>query len=106
MVDTVRWTGVSGYGYDYEVIQWGTPLANIPGNYILCGVTPENYWNPLYIGEAEDLGNRCCGAHEKWPEATRLGAIHIHAHRHDNKQSRLAEETDLRKAFTTPLNDQ
>lgn len=106
MVDTVRWTGVSGWGYDYEVYPFNTPLADVPGNYILCGITPQNFWNPLYIGEAEDLGARCCLGHEKWQGALRLGATHIHVHRHDNKQTRLAEETDLRKAFKTPLNEQ
>jgi hypothetical protein len=106
MVDNVRWTGISGWGYDYQVAEFNTSLANVPGNYIICGITPENYWNPLYIGEAEDLGSRCCGAHEKWGAAAQLGATHIHVHRHDNRQTRLEEETDLRKAFKTPLNKQ
>lgn len=104
---TCTWTGVSGYPYIYDVHPFGTPLADIPGNYILCRAGPNNVHHPLYFGEAERLSVRCCSAHEKWAAAIRLGVTHIHArHNSGGKQTRCSEETDLRRAFSSPLNDQ
>lgn len=101
-----RWTGVSGWGYDYGVYPLGTTIINAPGNYILTRLT-DGFWHPLYIGEAQDLGRRCCATHEKWAAAIRLGATHIHLRFNPSgRQSRLDEETDLRRAFNTPLNTQ
>jgi hypothetical protein len=106
MTARCRWTGVSGWAYDYEVHPFGTPLRAIAGNYALCRVV-NGYWQPLYFGEAEDLGSRCCARHEKWAAAIRLGATHIHVKvTNGGKSVRCAEEADLRKAFRTPLNDQ
>lgn len=107
MTAMCRWTGVSGWGYDYEVHPFGTPLARVPGNYALCRLGADGYWYPLYFGEAEDLSSRCCTSHEKWAAAIRLGATHIHVKGSTGgKLTRCAEETDLRNAFKPPLNDQ
>jgi hypothetical protein len=106
MTATCRWTGVSGWPYEYEVVPFDTPLNAVAGNYALCRLEGE-YWTPLYFGEAEDLSTRCCAQHEKWAGAMRLGATHIHAKvTLGGKLVRCAEETDLRKAFNPPLNDQ
>ena len=106
MANTCRWTGVSGWGYDYHILPWNTPLPNLPGNYVLCR-HEGNTAIPLYVGEAEDLGNRCNDNHEKWFAAIRLGATHIHAKgTSGGKTARCAEETDLRHAFDPPLNRQ
>jgi hypothetical protein len=103
---TCRWTGVSGWVYEYEVHPLNTPLAKVPGNYGLCRIA-SGYWEPLYFGEAEDLSARCGASHEKWAAAVRLGATHIHVKgTAGGKASRCAEETDLRKALKPPLNDQ
>jgi hypothetical protein len=107
MAATCRWTGFSGWPYDYEVHPLNTALSSVPGNYVLCRLSQDGYWHPLYVGEAEDLGNRCCVRHEKWAAAIRLGATHIHAKvTWGGKSVRCAEETDLRKAWKPPLNDQ
>lgn len=107
MTATCRWTGVSGWPYEYEVHPFGTPLAGVAGNYGLCRLAADGYWYPLYFGEADDLGSRCCESHEKWSAAVRLGATHIHAKlTGGGKAVRCAEETDLRRAFSPPLNDQ
>lgn len=107
MTQTCRWTGVSGYSYDYEVHPFGTPLADVPGNYILCRLDGQGYMLPLYFGEAERLSVRCCDGHEKWRSAAMLGATHILArHNPGGPQSRRAEEADLRRGFKTPLNEQ
>jgi hypothetical protein len=101
------WTGVSGYPYVYDVHPLGTPLADIPGNYILCSLGPDGYFHPLYFGEAEQLSVRCCPGHEKWLAAIFLGATHIHArYNPGGAPARRNEERDLRRGFPTPLNDQ
>lgn len=106
MTETCTWTGISGYPYTYNVHPFGTPLADIPGNYVLCRAVG-NVHHPLYFGEAERLSIRCGNSHEKWASAARLGATHIHArHNPGGKMGRCAEEGDLRRAFRTPLNEQ
>lgn len=104
MTAICSWHGVSGWRYDYEVHPVGTPFRAVPGNYIFAKESAEG-WVPIYIGESESLGDRCCNAHEKWDAAIRYGATHIHCHVNSDKPSRLAEETDLIRAWTTPCND-
>jgi hypothetical protein len=102
---TCSWQGVSGQSYSYHVHLLGTGFKREPGNYIFAKLTPQG-WVPIYIGESESLGDRCCGTHEKWDAAIRYGATHIHCHLTNNRAARLAEETDLIRAWKTPCNDQ
>lgn len=106
MANTCRWTGASGWGYDYHVLPWNSGLPNLSGNYALCRHVG-NIAYPLYFGEAEDLRQRCNDNHEKWAAAVRLGATHIHVKgTSGGKSARCEEETDLRRAFDPPLNRQ
>lgn len=102
---TCKWQGASGAHYTYHVHDLGTSFKREPGNYIFARATPEG-WSPIYIGESESLGDRCCRAHEKWDLAIKHGATHIHAHLSSSTPFRLAEETDLIRAWNTPCNDQ
>ena len=106
MANTCRWTGASGWGYDYHVVPLSSRLPNVPGNYVICRHAGSMAY-PLYVGEAEDLSQRCNDNHEKWVAAIRLGATHIHVKgTTGGKAARCAEETDLRRAFDPPLNRQ
>ena len=100
-----KWQGASGTYYDYYVHPVGTAFKCEPGNYIFAKATPKG-WEPVYIGESESLGDRCCSEHEKWDLAIRHGATHIHCHLNLNKSARLTEETDLIRGWNTPCNDQ
>lgn len=102
---TCKWQGTSGAAYDYYVHAVGTAFKREPGNYIFAKATPQG-WVPIYIGESDSLGDRCCNAHEKWDAAIKYGATHIHCHLNRNKTSRLSEETDLIRWWNTPCNDQ
>lgn len=106
--NTCVWYGQSGRQYRY----WHYPLSNFrfaasPGNYIFARVNADNQWEPVYIGETDNLQSRCCGTHHKWDCALRNGATHIHAHTTPGlRQARLDEEADLRANYRTPCNDQ
>jgi hypothetical protein len=102
---TCQWQGASGARYIYHVHTIGTGFKCEPGNYIFAKATPGG-WLPIYIGESESLGDRCCRTHEKWDLAIRHGATHIHCHLTANKNARLSEETDLVREWSTPCNHQ
>lgn len=105
-MDFQEWPGLSGVSYSYAVYPFGQTFEAVAGNYILCRLEDAG-WRPLYVGEAENLSGRCCDGHEKWAEARRMGATHIHAkHTPGGLQSRLNEETDLRRKWSPPLNKQ
>ena len=59
--------------YDYDATKWKT----VGGLYIFARVAGDG-WDPLYVGKTE---NFCLGltSHERWEEARRLGATHVHA---------------------------
>ncbi|HEY8591910.1 MAG TPA: hypothetical protein VIL42_03485 [Sphingomicrobium sp.] len=106
MSTTCEWPGASGRTYTYHVYGVGTSFKTEPGNYIFAKVA-NGKWVPVYIGESECLGERCTSTHHKWEAALKHGATHIHAHLNKaGLQSRLDEETDLRRNFNTPCNDQ
>src|SRR6185437_6785499 len=96
MTATCVWTGQSGQKYTYEVYQLGTEFNSVPGNYAITKRDAQLRHTVLYFGESENLNQRCCGTHEKWEAAIRLGATHIHAHRGStSKTTRCSEESDL-----------
>jgi excinuclease UvrABC nuclease subunit len=64
-----------------------------------------NYWPALYIGQAASLAERL-PSHERWEEATRLGATHIHVHVEPDQARRDAIEAELISTFQPPLNVQ
>jgi hypothetical protein len=106
MADTCNWPGISGKSYAYEIYPFEYPLKAEAGNYIYAKVNAKNLWEPLYIGEAEDLKSRVA-THEKRDCVRRNGVTHIHAHLTPGDRSiRLNEETDIRNNFTTTCNDQ
>jgi predicted GIY-YIG superfamily endonuclease len=106
MADTCNWPGVSGKTYAYHVHPIGTALKAEAGNYIYAKLNERNEWMPVYIGETEDLENRVA-THEKRECVRRNGGTHIHAHLTNGGLAiRLAEETDIRKNFTTSCNEQ
>jgi predicted GIY-YIG superfamily endonuclease len=103
---TCEWPGVSGKKYQYYVYPFGASLKEAAGNYIYAKLNYKNQWVPLYIGETDDLDTRVA-THEKRECVRRNGVTRIHAHLTSGDRSvRLAEETDIRKNFRTPCNDQ
>lgn len=103
---TCTWTGVSGTPYNYFVHPIGTDFNAVPGNYIFAKMNSQGRWVSVYIGETGDLSERFDN-HHAMPCIKRNGATHIHAHKSSAvKQTRLNEETDLRKNYNPPCNKQ
>ena len=104
--NVVTWSGASGKAYKYYAYRIGHKLKAEAGNYIFARVNQNNQWEPVYIGETDDLDARVA-THEKRECAQGNGATHIHAHLTSGGRAiRLSEESDLRENFTTPCNDQ
>ncbi len=59
--------------YDHDATEWKT----VGGLYIFARVAGDG-WDPLYVGKTENF-RASIPSHERWPEARRLGATHVHA---------------------------
>ena len=77
----------------------------VPGLYIFAGLNSEGRWAALYIGQAESLADRLPN-HERWQEAVRLGATHVHARVVPQAATRDAVERELIQAYQPRLNSQ
>lgn len=85
-----------------------TPEANwnnVSGVYIFAGITPGNRWKAYYIGQASSFSDRLPN-HERWDEARRAGATHVHALVVPLQANRDSIEAHLISAFQPPLNQQ
>lgn len=93
-MDTAIWSGATGNKYTYGVYTPNTQWNDAPGNYIFAGIVGTS-WVALYVGQASSFRDRFSN-HEKWAEAVRNGATHVHAHVNNSGESaRIAEEYDL-----------
>lgn len=97
-MNTVTWLG-----YEFTVYpRFGTTWNNVGGIYIFTGVVG-NQWEPYYIGRCESFLNRL-PSHDRWDEAARRGATHIHARVVPQEASRATLEEALIRACNPPLN--
>lgn len=97
MTDIVNWDG-----HNFTVLPERTTWNDVGGVYIFSGVR-NNSWVALYIGLTESFQNRHPN-HERWEEAKRAGATHIHAIVVTSPASREAIEKALIARFQPPLN--
>jgi hypothetical protein len=103
---TINWPGKSGKNYLYYVYPIGTIFREDGGNYLFAKGNSQGYWEPVYIGQTNNL-NRRLENHEKEGCATRNGATHIHAHTNPyGEDARLAEERDLILRWQPVCNEQ
>lgn len=57
------------------------PNANwnrVAGLYVFAYRTDPTHWKAMYVGQSNDFSSRL-PAHDRWDEAARRGATHIHA---------------------------
>lgn len=73
MPDTVTWIT-----HAFSVHQQGDNWNEVPGLYIFTGRNAAGQWVALYVGQADSLAGRIPN-HERWEEALRHGATHVHA---------------------------
>ena len=61
----------------------------------------DKLWRALYVGETTSFADRIPG-HERWPQAQRMGATHVHVRAEPFRRREIEEE--LIRAHTPPLN--
>lgn len=98
-------TKVTWAGHSFEVHPHSANWADVAGIYIFAGVTPENKWRAYYIGQADSFKSRLPN-HERWLEAQRLGATHVHVMVAQQAAQRDSIEADLISRFQPRLNTQ
>lgn len=91
--------------HEFSVHDHDTDWNEVAGVYIFAGVNSEGKWSPLYIGQAESLAARL-PTHERWLEAVRLGATHVHAMTVTNAALRVEIESNLIQSYQPRLNVQ
>lgn len=87
--------------YDPETVQWNSAA----GLYIFAYSTGGGRWKALYVGQTEDFSSRIPN-HERWEEARRLGATHVHARVVPQAATRDVLERLLIENLQPPLNTQ
>ena len=100
MASTVTWLGL-----EFHVYGPSTNWHAVPGLYVFAGVNSANEWYALYIGKAESLAERL-PTHERWLEATQLGATHVHARVEQQAGRRATLEKQLIENYQPRLNVQ
>jgi excinuclease UvrABC nuclease subunit len=87
----------------FSVHQHNENWNNVGGIYIFTGLTQQNQWAPLYIGQTDSLSNRI-PQHEQWTPAVRLGATHVHVMTVSQQAMRDKIEKELIQNFQPRLN--
>jgi hypothetical protein len=100
MSDNVTWLT-----HEFTVYTANTNWNDIGGVYIFAGVNAQNKWEAKYIGIADSFKNRLPN-HERWAEAQRAGATHIHAKVVSPEATRVLIEKALIAAYQPLLNSQ
>jgi len=83
--------------HEFNVHTSNANWNDVAGVYIFTGLNQANQWEPLYIGQASSLAVRLA-THERWTEAARLGATHIHAKAVQKQTDRDLIEQELIQA--------
>lgn len=86
--------------YDYDATEWKT----VGGLYIFARVAGDG-WEPLFVGKTENFRTGI-PSHERWDEARRSGATHVHALVVPLEASRVRLEAALVAHLKPPMNEQ
>jgi excinuclease UvrABC nuclease subunit len=96
---TVKWLSYELYVYTINT-NWNDDVGGI---YIFSGPINNNQWVAYYIGQTDSFKDRLPN-HERWEEAKRLGATHVHAMVVRQEATREDIERELIRAFQPRLN--
>lgn len=88
---------------DFQVCDPAGLFNEVPGVYIFA--RPDRWWFALYVGQTESFASRL-PYHERWPEAARQGATHIHARIEPDYTRRCDLEARLIQTLAPPMNTQ
>jgi excinuclease UvrABC nuclease subunit len=95
---TCRWNGV-----ELHILAKDANWSKSAGIYIFAGVNSNRNWVALYIGQASSFADRVPN-HERWDDAVKRGATHVHACIVPTQAERDRLEESLVRAFQPPLN--
>lgn len=98
MSQTVKWGK-----YNLTVCDISANWSNAPGVYIFTGLK-DGHWRPYYIGKTESFAARMPN-HERWADAARTGATHVHAMVVTTATERTTIEKELIGIFQPALNN-
>lgn len=98
MVHVIRWAG-----YDFNLYGSNETFPSASGVYIFAGVNARGNWTAYYVGQTENFSDRLHW-HEKWEEALRLGATHIHLYFEPTYSTRIDIEAAVIEATRPILN--
>ena len=90
---------------EFTVLTQTANWNNVAGVYVFAGVNALNQWQAHYIGQAASFEDRI-PSHERWAEAARGGATHVHAKSVQLASERDALEQSLIRAYRPRLNTQ
>lgn len=100
----VSWGGYDFNSYDPTQTNWN----DVPGIYIFAGMSADGrWWRAKYVGQTSSFITRLgpeLNNHERWPEAIREGATHVHARVVQNQIERRSLELMLIETYNPPLN--
>ncbi len=100
---TCVWCGETGTAYEYQVFSIDSVFRDIGGNYIFCERDAMGEWDPICIGQSENLFD-CLGDQSLKDWMAENGATHIHARMNRKPDKRALEMEDLIRRFSPPLN--
>lgn len=95
---TCRWNGV-----ELQILAKHSNWSKSAGIYIFAGVNANQKWVALYIGQASSFADRIPN-HERWEDAVKRGATHVHACIVTTQSERDSLEESLIRTFQPPLN--
>ena len=75
---TCKWPLNSSESLEFTVYDTNATWNRVGGLYIFAYIGKPNNWYAAYVGQTDDFSSRI-PSHERWNEAVRLGATHIHA---------------------------
>ena len=110
MVKRITWIGDSGKKYNYTIVEPDIELKEVPSNYIYAHQTNIGSWEPIYIGETDNIKNELCpygyyGYHEKHNCIECYGGSCLMKHNgSQNVHERRLEQMDLIKHWGPPCN--
>ncbi len=98
------WTGQSGQKYRYTVYMFGTVFGPGPANYIFARESRPGHYQPLYVGQTDDLSEPFDDALAR--ECLKQNRVtHIHVRHTDSREElRRAERSDLISIAKPPCN--
>ncbi len=99
MANTAKWKT-----YEFQVLQMDASWNAVGGVYIFAGESG-TFWRAYYVGQTDSFKARM-PSHDRWDEARKLGATHVHAMGVQLAASRDVIEQDLIQTFQPALNVQ